>query len=110
MSPLEISRSTPMASDADFDGWLNAHGGSERGIVVAIHSTKRLPRGAASFGQEPGSLRGDGGCREGRQLAFCVGDLDLAGLGLLGYGDGCREHAVLVRGGDVLAVQALPEE
>lgn len=35
MSPLEISQSIPMASDADFDGWLKVHGRSGREIVVA---------------------------------------------------------------------------
>ena len=53
-------------------------------------------------------LRGDGcGC-QGEELASGVGDLDLAGLGLLGYRDGCREDPVLVGSGDVLTVQALP--
>lgn len=37
MSPLDVSRSVPMASDADFDRWLKAHGGSEREVVVAIY-------------------------------------------------------------------------
>jgi len=68
------------------------------------------PEGSRFLGPGASSLRGDAGCHEGWQLAYCVGDLDLVGLGLLGYGDGYREHAVLVRGGDVLAVQAFPEE
>jgi hypothetical protein len=34
MSPLEISRSGPMAGDAGIDAWLEAHGGSEREIGV----------------------------------------------------------------------------
>ena len=42
--------------------------------------------------------------------ASCVEDLDLAGLGLLRHGDGDREHAVLAGGGEVVTVQALPEE
>jgi uncharacterized protein YdeI (YjbR/CyaY-like superfamily) len=37
MSPLDIYQSIPMASDADFDRWLNAHGEREREIVVAIY-------------------------------------------------------------------------
>ncbi len=37
MSPLDISRSIPLASDVEFDGWLSAHGRNEREIVVAIH-------------------------------------------------------------------------
>ncbi len=37
MSPLGTSQSLPIARDADFDRWLNAHGGSEREIVVAIY-------------------------------------------------------------------------
>ncbi len=37
MSPLDISGSIPMATEADFDGWLDAHGRSDREIVVAIY-------------------------------------------------------------------------
>ncbi len=37
MSPLGTSQPLPIARDADFDRWLNAHGGSEREIVVAIY-------------------------------------------------------------------------
>ena len=47
---------------------------------------------------------GEGGRRDGLSHVCWVGDLDLAGLGLLGYGDGEREHAVLVAGGDVVTV------
>lgn len=36
MSPLDVSRSIPMGSDAEFDGWLKTHGASEREIVIAI--------------------------------------------------------------------------
>jgi uncharacterized protein YdeI (YjbR/CyaY-like superfamily) len=39
MSPLDISRSIPIASETDLDGWLHAHGGSEREIVIAIYKT-----------------------------------------------------------------------
>ena len=51
-------------------------------------------------------------CRspDGFDHIACVGDLDLAGLGLLGDGDGEREHAVFVGGADVVTVQALAEE
>lgn len=37
MSPLDISRSILMASDADFDKWLGDHGENEREIVVALY-------------------------------------------------------------------------
>ena len=40
----------------------------------------------------------------------CVGDLDLAGLGLLGDGDGQGEHAIFVGGAQVVSVEALSEE
>jgi uncharacterized protein YdeI (YjbR/CyaY-like superfamily) len=36
VSPLDTSRSIPMASAADFDGWLDAHGRSELEAVIAI--------------------------------------------------------------------------
>lgn len=39
-----------------------------------------------------------------------VGYLDLARLGLLGYRDGCCEHADLLAGSDVLTVEAVAEE
>ncbi len=34
---MDISHSTLMASQADFNKWLEAHGGKEREIVVAIY-------------------------------------------------------------------------
>lgn len=37
MSPLDVSRAIPMASEGDFDRWLSARGRSEREIVVAIY-------------------------------------------------------------------------
>jgi len=37
MSPLDISQAIPVASDADFAGLLNAHGGTQRELVVAIY-------------------------------------------------------------------------
>ena len=55
-------------------------------------------------------LLGDGACGDGLDDVACVGDLDLAGLGFLGDGDGQCEHAVFVGGGDVVAVEALSEE
>src|SRR5579862_141918 len=51
-----------------------------------------------------------GGCVYGLDRHCCVGDLDLDRPGLLRDGDGDREHAVFVRGGDVLTIQTLPEE
>ena len=36
MSPIDIDTAVYMATDVEFDGWLKAHGGSEREIVVAI--------------------------------------------------------------------------
>ncbi|MBA2315148.1 MAG: hypothetical protein H0V87_07155 [Chloroflexi bacterium] len=37
MSPLDIARSIPIATDADFDRWLGAHGATEREVVIAIY-------------------------------------------------------------------------
>ncbi len=37
MSPLDVSRAIPIASDADLDDWLTAHGGSDREVVVSIY-------------------------------------------------------------------------
>lgn len=37
MSPLDTSRSIPMASRENFDRWLSEHGESEREVVVAIY-------------------------------------------------------------------------
>jgi uncharacterized protein YdeI (YjbR/CyaY-like superfamily) len=37
MSPLDVSRSVPMATDAEFHRWLKAHGKNEREVVVAIY-------------------------------------------------------------------------
>ncbi len=37
MSPLDIPGAIPIATDAEFDGWLEAHGGTEREVVVAIY-------------------------------------------------------------------------
>jgi hypothetical protein len=50
------------------------------------------------------------GCLDGLGHASYVGDLDLAGFGLLGYGDGDGEHTVVVDGVDVVTVQALAQE
>jgi len=37
MSPLNVSRSIPVATAAELDAWLHAHGGSEREIVIALY-------------------------------------------------------------------------
>jgi uncharacterized protein YdeI (YjbR/CyaY-like superfamily) len=37
MSPLDVSRAVPIADQGDFDGWLRAHGETEREVVVAIY-------------------------------------------------------------------------
>ena len=37
MSPPDLSQAVPIATDADFDRWLQAHGGSEREVVIAIY-------------------------------------------------------------------------
>src|SRR6478672_5566701 len=50
------------------------------------------------------------GCLDGLGHASYVGDLDLAGFGLLGYGDGDGEHTVVVDGADVVTIQALAQE
>ena len=39
-----------MASDADFDRWLGAHGASEREVVVAIH-TKASGKQTVTFAE-----------------------------------------------------------
>ena len=95
--------------------------GRPRSVVTRVDATGRRPRlrrhrtrrdgpgGSRLAGSRASSL-GDGGCSDGLNHVCCVGDLDLAGLGLLGYGDGEREHAVLVAGGDVVTVQTLPQE
>ena len=57
-----------------------------------------------------GYLPGDGACRHGLNHICCVRDLDLAGLCLLGDGDGQHEHAVFVGCSDVVTVEALSEE
>jgi uncharacterized protein YdeI (YjbR/CyaY-like superfamily) len=36
MSPLDVSQAAPVASAAEFDHWLRAHGANERERVVAI--------------------------------------------------------------------------
>jgi uncharacterized protein YdeI (YjbR/CyaY-like superfamily) len=36
MSPLDVSRATPVATAGEFDGWLRDHGAAEREWVVAI--------------------------------------------------------------------------
>jgi uncharacterized protein YdeI (YjbR/CyaY-like superfamily) len=36
MSPLDVSHAAPVASAAEFDRWLRAHGADERERVVAI--------------------------------------------------------------------------
>jgi uncharacterized protein YdeI (YjbR/CyaY-like superfamily) len=50
MSPLDVSRSIPMGSAADFEGWLRAHGGTEREIVVAIYK-KASGKQTVTFGE-----------------------------------------------------------
>jgi uncharacterized protein YdeI (YjbR/CyaY-like superfamily) len=34
---MDVSQAITVSSDADFDRWLRAHGGSEREVVVAIY-------------------------------------------------------------------------
>ena len=36
MSPVDVSRTVPVASGEDFDGWLRANGGGEREVVIEI--------------------------------------------------------------------------
>ena len=59
---------------------------------------------------EPVPLLGDGACNDRLSHISCLGDLDPAGLGLLGDGDGQREYAIFVGGADLVTVQALSEE
>lgn len=37
MSPIDVSCAVAVAGAADFDGWLQAHGETEREVVVAIY-------------------------------------------------------------------------
>jgi uncharacterized protein YdeI (YjbR/CyaY-like superfamily) len=37
MSPLDVSRATPVSSADEFDRWLRDHGASEPERIVAIH-------------------------------------------------------------------------
>ena len=57
-----------------------------------------------------GQAGGWRGCLDGLGHATYVGDLDLAGFGLFGDGDGDSEHAVVVDGADVVTVQAFAQE
>ena len=72
--------------------------------------TKRLSAEPLRRAGEPKPLHGDGWCGDGFNHVSWVGDLDLAGLGLLSDGDGESKHTVLIVGSDVIAVQALAEE
>ena len=81
-----------------------------RYVQVAAQAAKRLHQEPLRIGPEPVASSGGGGCRHGLCCGAGVDDLHLAGLGLFGHRDGDGEHAVRVGGGDVVAVQALPEE
>lgn len=37
MSPLDISESIPISTDAEFDAWLKSHGHKEQAVVLAIY-------------------------------------------------------------------------
>jgi uncharacterized protein YdeI (YjbR/CyaY-like superfamily) len=37
MSPLDISESIPISTDAEFDAWLWKHGSNEQVVVVSIY-------------------------------------------------------------------------
>src|SRR5688572_1685524 len=77
--------------------------------------TRRDPV-TARLATEPGRctpswfLLGDGACCDGLNHISGVSDLDLAGLGLLGHGDGQGEHPILVGGAEVVTVETLAEE
>jgi hypothetical protein len=34
---VDLSAAIPIASTAEFEAWLTAHGGAEREVIVAIH-------------------------------------------------------------------------
>ena len=36
MSPLDVSRATPVSAASEFDSWLRDHGATERELIVAI--------------------------------------------------------------------------
>jgi uncharacterized protein YdeI (YjbR/CyaY-like superfamily) len=42
MSRFDLEKALPIARAADFDGWLRAHGASEREVVAAIHNRRSL--------------------------------------------------------------------
>ena len=44
MSPLDVSRATPVASADEFDRWLGDHGASEAERIVAIYKKASGPR------------------------------------------------------------------
>ena len=68
------------------------------------------PRGAVPLDLRRSPLLGDGTGDDRLSYIGGVGDLDPAGLGLVGDGDRQAEHAVFVGGADVVTVEAFPEE
>src|SRR6476659_2182164 len=66
--------------------------------------------GSRAVGLRRSPLLGEGAGDDRLSDIGGVGDLDPAGLGFLGDGDGQGEHTVLVDGADVVTVEAFPEE
>ncbi len=66
-----------------------------------------LAAGERTLRRAGGGCSGGGGGRlDGLGHASDVGDLDLAGFGLFGHGDGDGQHTVVVDGADVVPVEA----
>ena len=75
---------------------------------AGLNGTAR--EGAVPLDLRRSALLGDGAGDDRLSDIGGVGDLDPAGLGLLGDGDGQGEHTVFVGGADVVTVEAFPEE
>ena len=89
----------------------NCAGPDTEGVGPSFNADLRRPGSPLSRAATPPRfLFGDGACDDGLDDVSGVGDLDLAGLGLLGDGDGQGEHTVLVAGAEVVTVEALAEE
>ena len=43
MSPLDIDRAVPMTDANEFDAWLEAHGRTERDVVIAMYRARLDP-------------------------------------------------------------------
>src|SRR5436190_8485178 len=114
MSPPPRDRGSRPGQPPPTRRWASGTGGADRGdrtSGTAPPTCHETALGGNRFvGPGVSSSHGDGWCRDGFNHVSSVGDLDLAGLGLLSDRDGEGKHTVLVVGSDVIAVQALAEE